>query len=90
MIGYNIDGAYEGKGYAREAVTAVIAHLFAAYNLKKVSASYDPRNERSGMLLRRLGCVVEGYSRDHLYLRGTWRDSILTTLTNPDWASPTA
>ena len=90
MAGYNFDGAYEGRGYAREAVGAIVAHLFATLGLKKVLANYDPRNVRSGALLRRLGFVVEGYSRDHLYLRGTWRDSVLTSLTNPDWAPPSA
>jgi ribosomal-protein-alanine N-acetyltransferase len=90
MLGYNFDGAYEGRGFAREAVAATIAHTFEAYGLKKILANYNPANERSGGLLRRLGFVVEGYSRDALYLRGTWRDHVLTSLTNPDWAPPPA
>ncbi|HEY6235593.1 MAG TPA: GNAT family protein [Candidatus Elarobacter sp.] len=88
MLGYSIDGAYEGRGFAREAVGAVIAHAFDTLNLHRVIANYHPANERSGALLRRLGFVVEGYSRDHLYLRGTWRDHILTALTNPNWKPP--
>ncbi len=55
---------------------------------RSVTANYDPRNERSGALLRRLGFVVDGYARDHLYLRGSWRDAVLTSLTNPDWIPP--
>ncbi len=90
MLGYNLDGAYEGRGYAREAVAATIAPLFGPLNLKKVSANYDPRNERSGALLRRLGFVVEGYARDHLYLRGSWRDGILASSINPSWVAPPA
>jgi ribosomal-protein-alanine N-acetyltransferase len=90
MLGYSVDGAYEGRGFAREAVSAVIAHAFDTLNLHRVTANYHPANERSGALLRRLGFVVEGYSRDLLYLRGTWRDHVLTSLTNPNWTPPAA
>ncbi len=90
MLGYSLDGAYEGKGFAREAVGAVIAHAFGPLNLHRVTANYHPANERSGVLLRRLGFVVEGYARDMMYLRGTWRDHILTSLTNPKWKPPGA
>ena len=88
MLGYSLDGAYEGKGFAREAIGAVIAHAFGNLNLHRLSANYHPANERSGALLRRLGFVVEGYARDMLYLRGTWRDHVLTSLTIPNWKPP--
>ncbi len=88
MLGYSVDGAHEGKGFAREAVAAVIAYAFGTLNLHRVSANYHPANERSGVLLRRLGFVVEGYARDMIYLRGSWRDHILTSLVNPAWKAP--
>ena len=47
-------------------------------------------NERSGSLLRRLGFAVEGYARDLLYLRGAWRDHVMTALLNPRWKPPPA
>lgn len=90
ILGYSVDGAHEGKGYAREAVEAVIAYAFGTLNLHRLTANYHPANERSGALLRRLGFVVEGYARDMIYLRGTWRDHILTSLTNPAWNPPPA
>jgi ribosomal-protein-alanine N-acetyltransferase len=88
MLGYSLDGAYEGRGFAHEAVGAVIAYAFDTLNLHRLTANYHPANERSGALLRRLGFVVEGYARDMLYLRGTWRDHVLTSLTNPHWKPP--
>ena len=87
-LGYSVDGAHEGKGYAREAVAAVIAYAFGTLNLHRLAANYHPANERSGALLRRLGFVVEGYARDMIRLRGTWRDHVLTSLTNPAWKPP--
>ena len=88
ILGYSADGAYEGKGYAREAVQAVVQHAFEVLKLHRVTANYQPANERSANLLRRLGFVVEGYARDMLYMRGTFRDHILTSLANPAWAPP--
>jgi [ribosomal protein S5]-alanine N-acetyltransferase len=55
MIAYSVDAAYEGKGYASEAVAAVIAYAFGALALESLTATYDPANDRSGALLRRLG-----------------------------------
>ena len=88
VLGYSVDGAYEGRGYAREAVEAVIRFAFDEVNIHRLIACYDPANERSGALLRRLGFVVEGYARDMLYLRGRWRDSVMTALHNPSWKPP--
>jgi ribosomal-protein-alanine N-acetyltransferase len=88
LLGYGFDAAYEGRGYAYEALTTVLAWTFAAYNLKRIVATYDPANVRSGALLRRLGFSVEGYLRDGIYLRGRWRDGIVTGLLNDAWTSP--
>lgn len=58
MLSYTVDGAYEGKGYAREACAALIAHAFAALDLQSLNATYDVANARSGALLARLGFTV--------------------------------
>ena len=63
-------------------------HAFETLQLHRVTANYQPTNERSAKLLRRLGFVVEGYARDMLYMRGTFRDHVLTSLANPAWQPP--
>jgi ribosomal-protein-alanine N-acetyltransferase len=88
MLGYSVDGGYEGRGYAHEAVDAVIRYGFDVLNLHRITANYQPQNARSAALLRRLGFAVEGYARDLVYLRGVWRDHVLTSLTNPGWKPP--
>ena len=55
MLSYSVDGAYEGQGYAREAVAALIDHAFDELALGSLSATYDPANARSGGLLARVG-----------------------------------
>jgi ribosomal-protein-alanine N-acetyltransferase len=85
IIGYSVDGACEGRGYATEAGGAVVDYAFGSLRLHRVETSYHPLNERSGRVLRKLGFAVEGYARDYLYMRGAWRDAILVARTNPDW-----
>jgi ribosomal-protein-alanine N-acetyltransferase len=85
IIGYSVDAAHEGRGYATEAAGAAVDHGFGALNLHRLETSYHPTNERSGRVLRKLGFTVEGYARDYLYMRGAWRDAVLVARTNPAW-----
>jgi ribosomal-protein-alanine N-acetyltransferase len=58
MLSYSVDGAYEGKGYAREACQAMIEYAFETLGLQGLTATYDVANARSGGLLARLGFTV--------------------------------
>lgn len=84
-LGYSIDGDFEGQGFMSETLRAVLAHAFGPMHFHRIEANYLPTNERSGNLLRRLGFVVEGYSRDYLRINGVWRDHIRAALLNPNW-----
>jgi [ribosomal protein S5]-alanine N-acetyltransferase len=91
-MGYNLAKRLEGQGYMYEAVVAVIDHVWDGLGLHRIEAAYMPTNERSGRLLRRLGFVVEGYSRDYLFTGGRWTDQLRTALINPrfpeSWNAP--
>ncbi len=84
-LGYNIDHAHQGQGLMREAVEAVIAFAFGTLRLHRVQANYQPENERSAALLKRLGFQIEGHARDYLFLNGAWRDHVLTSLINRNY-----
>lgn len=83
MLAYSVDAAYEGRGYAREACEAVVGYAFGELGLVGLTATYDPANERSGGLLKRLGftelartAVVPGFER-HM------RAQVLAALARP-------
>ena len=88
-LGFTVDAASEGRGLAYEAVSAVLELAFGMLALHRVAANYQPINERSGRLLKRLGFVVEGYARDYLFINGAWRDHVLTALVHGDSVNPT-
>lgn len=87
-VGYSLGVSHVGQGYMTEALSAVIHYAFHELRLHRLMANYQPTNERSGRVLRRLGFVVEGYARDYLFVGGHWADHILTALTSPDSSPP--
>jgi [ribosomal protein S5]-alanine N-acetyltransferase len=60
MLSYTVDGAYEGRGYASEAVERVVRYAFEELGLGALSAYYHPDNARSAKLLERLGFTIVG------------------------------
>ena len=83
-IGYMLERAAWGSGIAREAVSALITHLFA-HGQRRVFADTDPENAASNRLLESLGFTLEGR------LRGEWethigvRDTFIWGLLATEW-----
>jgi RimJ/RimL family protein N-acetyltransferase len=75
-VGFLLHPDHWGKGLAHEAMTAVIAHLFATHPLPALTAEVDPRNAASRRLLARLGFVETGRAERTLQWRDEWCDSI--------------
>jgi ribosomal protein S18 acetylase RimI-like enzyme len=86
-IGFTLAKAYQGHGYATEAVGQVLEHLFTWRNLRRISAECDARNVPSARLLRRLGFVEEGCRRAHTWVKGEWTDDLLFGLLATNWRS---
>ncbi|MCC6872689.1 MAG: GNAT family N-acetyltransferase [Sandaracinaceae bacterium] len=84
-LGYGLDGELQGRGYMREALEAVVAFAFDTLGLHRLEANYRPENARSGLLLKRLGFVPQGFARDYLLIDGAWRDHVLTARVNAIW-----
>lgn len=82
-LGYSIDAGCQGQGLMHEALEAVLDMAFDTLLLHRIQANYQPHNQRSAALLRRLGFVIEGRASRYLFLNGGWRDHILTALVNP-------
>lgn len=68
-IGYILHPDHWGRGYATEALRTVIPRAFARWPaLDRLTAGFDPRNDASRRVLRRLGFRFAGYGmRDFLY-----------------------
>jgi RimJ/RimL family protein N-acetyltransferase len=72
------EGAYEGKGYAQEAVLAARAHACQSLGWTRPASLIAPDNQRSARLARRLGCTHEGdFTHPHFGLLQVWRHPAL-------------
>ena len=54
-VGYVFSAQYWGRGYATQAVQAMLEHLVSDYGVRRFLASVDVANLRSTRLLQRLG-----------------------------------
>lgn len=56
-LGYWLGTRHWGRGYATEAVRAILDHAFANFGLERIDARTDPNNQRSQDLLMKIGLV---------------------------------
>lgn len=78
VIGYDLMPAFQGNGYASEAVRAIIQAAFAGKlacgPLNRIQADTVPGNHASEALLRRLGFKEEGLRRESGYWKNAFHD----------------
>jgi aminoglycoside 6'-N-acetyltransferase len=86
-LGFTLAPAYQGKGYATEAVRGILEYVFVERELHRVSAECDARNTASANLLRRTGFTQEGLRLSNTWLKGEWTDDMLFGLLRTDYLS---
>lgn len=82
-IGFTLHRQEQGKGYAREAVSALIRVLFGLGIVNKIIAVTDSRNESSVRLLRWLGMTLTD-AKD-VEFKGEWCIEQTFELDQQDW-----
>jgi ribosomal-protein-alanine N-acetyltransferase len=80
-LGYFVDEAVNGRGYATEAVALALAFAFGPARLHRVQAAVMPHNLRSARVLAKNGFRREGFAPRYLRLAGGWRDHDLYAIT---------
>jgi RimJ/RimL family protein N-acetyltransferase len=84
-IGFTLATAYQKRGYATEAVAAVLDRLFRVQGLHKVTGECDARNRNSAALMERLGFSREGHLRQQTWIKGEWTDDLIYGLLAEEW-----
>ena len=76
-LGWTLDPAFGGRGYATEAVGAVIDLCFGTLGLRRLHAECFADNEPSWRLMERLGMRREARLRkESLHRSGRWLDGL--------------
>jgi len=102
-VGLRLDGARQqaalgycyhqdawGQGFATEAALAMLRFGFEQLSLHRIYASADTRNGASIRVLDKIGMRQEGRLRQHVLIRGEWRDSYLYAILHHEWIEQTA
>ncbi|HTR70082.1 MAG TPA: GNAT family protein [Mycobacteriales bacterium] len=84
-LGYCLDDAQWGHGYATEAAGALLLWAFDALDLNRVQAVTDTRNLASARVLDKLGFVREGTMREDCIVSGEVSDSWVFGLLRREW-----
>lgn len=87
-LGWVLDPAHTGRGYATEAVRAAIDLCFGPLGLRRVHAGCFADNEPSWRLMERLGMRREEFSlRTALHRSGEWLDGMNYGILAEEWSA---
>ena len=91
-LGCTLAKENQGKGFATEALNAVIDFLFVEMNKHRIIASVDPRNSGSIAMLDRIGFRKEAHFKGSYFQNGEWLDDAIYALLKNEWKnnSPSA
>jgi [ribosomal protein S5]-alanine N-acetyltransferase len=76
-MGYELDPAYWGQGYATEAARALVDYGFTVMQVHRIGAHCVADNTGSRHVLEKLGMRLEGRLRDAEYYKDRWWDKLL-------------
>ncbi len=87
-VGYSFHADVAGRGYATEAVRALLELGFGPMGLHRIIARVDERNEASVRVVERLGFRREAREVDSILVKGEWATMLTYALLEHEWADP--
>jgi RimJ/RimL family protein N-acetyltransferase len=90
-LGWTLDPAHGGRGYATEAVAELLRICFEDLGLRRVTALCFADNTASWRLMERVGLRREAHNvRDSLHRSGQWLDGYAYALLAEEWRARSA
>lgn len=84
-VGYIFDNRFAGRGYATEAVGALLALGFDGLGLHRIAARIDDRNAASVGVVERLGFRREARLVESEWFKGEWATLLVFALLEDEW-----
>jgi [ribosomal protein S5]-alanine N-acetyltransferase len=89
-FGYVFAREVWGRGLATETTLLLRETAFGMLGIHRLYATCHPDNAASVRVLEKAGLRLEGRLRDHMWVRGVWRDSLLYATVASDLRSAVA
>lgn len=84
-VGYLLGMQYWGKGYATEALRAVIAYLFEQTTVNRIDTFAWAENVASTRVMEKAGMRFEGVARQRRFAKGAFRDLKIYAILREDF-----
>ena len=84
-LGYSFSREYWNRGYATQALGAVVCAAFRSLPLNRLEAQHDVRNPASGRVMQKCGFRQEGILRSRILNKGEYVDVALYALLRSEW-----
>ena len=85
-LGVSLDPDYHGKGFASEAMLALLQYAFEVLGKHRVFASIDPINRASIALVERIGMRREAHFRSSIWWKNReWVDDLIYAMLEDEW-----
>ena len=84
-VGYVFNPAYHGRGYATEAVGALLRIGFEGLGMHRIAGRLDGRNTASARVLERAGLRREAHLVENEFVKGEWTDELIYGILRREW-----
>ena len=84
-VGYILDPVFSGRGYATEAVSALLDLGFDGLGLHRIAARIDERNTASARVAERLGLRREARFVEGSWFKGEWTTLLVYGILDREW-----
>jgi RimJ/RimL family protein N-acetyltransferase len=84
-VGYWVGVPYWGRGYATEALSAMIDFGFSQLSLHRITGQYYVSNPASGRVMEKVGMIFEGTLRDHVRRGKEYKTLGVRGILRQDW-----
>src|SRR5262249_20745058 len=85
-VGFVIDPAHQGRGYATEAARAMLDWGFGTFGLHRIIGRTEARNAASARVLERLGMRREAHLVENEWVKGEWQSELVYAILDREWA----
>lgn len=85
VIGMTISHLAQRKGYAKEALSAIMAFLFDGKGLHRIEETLDAENTASVQLLKSTGFRQEGHFIENIFFKGKWGSEFQYAMLKREW-----
>jgi RimJ/RimL family protein N-acetyltransferase len=84
-VGFVLDPAHQGEGYATEAARAVVDWAFGTFGLHRIIGRTEARNVASARVLEKLGMRLEAHFVENEWVKGEWQSELVYAILDREW-----